>query len=224
MSDPSADPSRPSGAGTILLIAAGLMICSALAAFLIVSRGGEIDGSAVLERAFGVRGLAPRYVIVEAREMPNGTEVVILDDPSVPVEARPAPEEVPQDEHVDWRAVVIPSATAWPRRIVFTFPEPGNEKAAIDSFLTRHEWGDVAHLGPNGGKVVLAAKKIAWRGFDADWVHERAYERPLTFRDAMSANLSLENQPCVMTAFWPRGEAASEAKLAELLAELDSGH
>jgi hypothetical protein len=220
MSAPSADAPRPGGAGVILLIAAALMMCSGLAAFLIISRGGDIDGAAALERAFGVRGMGARYAIVEAREMPGGTQVVILDDPSIALEVPPIVEEPPPDERVDWRTVVIPAASAWPRRIVFTFPEPGNEKAVIESFLQKGG-GDVAHLGPNGGKVVVAAKKIAWRGFDADWVHERSYERKLTFRDAMSVNLSLEKLPCVMTAFWPRGEAASEAKLKELLALLN---
>jgi hypothetical protein len=117
---------------------------------------------------------------------------------------------------------VIPPATTWPRRLVFTFPEPGNENGVIDSFMQKNGGGDIANLGPSGGKVIVAAKKIAWRGFDADWVHERAYERKATFRDAVSVNLSLEKQPCVMTAFWARGEAASEAKLAELIASLSS--
>jgi hypothetical protein len=224
MSAPSAEPRRAGGAGAIILIAAGLMICAGLAAFLIITRGGRVDGAAVLERAFGVRGMGERYAIVEAREMPGGTEVVILDDPSVPVEAPPAMEQPAPDERVDWRTVVIPAATAWPRRIVFTFPKPGNEQAVIEAFMTHGQWGDIAHLGPNGGKVIVAAKKIAWRGFDADWVHERAYERKLSFRDALSVNLSLPNQPCVMTAFWPKGEAASEAKLAELLVLLNSSN
>ena len=220
MSDRTADPKRPARAGAILLVAAGIMVCAVLAAFLIMSRGGHVDGAAVMEEVFGVPGMGPRYAIVEAREMPSGTRVVILDDPSVPAEVAPVVEAPAPDEKVDWRTVVVPAATAWPRRIVFTIPKQGSGQAAVDAFFVRNEWRDIADLGPSGGKVMLAAKKIAWRGFDADWVHERAYERKLTFRDAMNVNLSLENQPCVMTAFWPRGEAASEERLREVLGML----
>lgn len=222
MSDPSAETPRAAGPGAIILVALGLMLCAVLAAFLILSRGGRVDGAAVLEAALGVRGLGERYTIVEAREMPSGTRVVILDQTGAPADTPPDKETPPPDEKVDWRTVKIPAATAWPRRVVFTLPKPGTGQAAIDPFFVRNEWRDIADLGPNGGKTVVATKKIAWRGFDADWVHERAYERKLTFRDAVSVNLSLEKQPCVMTAFWSRGEPASEALVTQLLAELGS--
>jgi hypothetical protein len=223
MSDPSAEPARPSGPGAILLIALGLMVCAVLAAFLILSRGGRVDGAAVLESALGVRGLGEKYTIVEAREMPSGTHVVILDAAGAAPETPPEKDTPPPDEIVDWRTVKIPAATTWPRRVVFTLPKQGSGQAAIDAFFVRQDWGDIAHLGPQGGKTVVATKKLAWRGFDADFVHERAYERKLTFRDAVSVDLSLEKQPCVLTAFWPRGEAASEEIVVKLLAELGSG-
>jgi hypothetical protein len=220
MSDRTADAKRPSGAGAIVVVAAGMMVCAVLAAFLIMSRGGQVDGAAVLAEVFGQHELHPRYAIVEAREMPSGTRVVILDDPAAPPESAPDAEPPAPDEKVDWRTVAIPPAKAWPRRLVFTLPQRGSGQAAVDAFFVRNEWRDIADLGPKGGKVMLAAKKIAWRGFDADWVHERSFERKLTFRDAMSVNLSLEKQPCVLSAFWPRGEAASEERLREVLGML----
>src|SRR6185436_11562376 len=98
MSDRTADPKRPAGAGTILAVAAGIMVCAVLAAFLILSRGGHVDGAAVMEEVFGVRGMGSRYAIVEAREMPSGTRVVILDDPTVPPEVAPEVEAPAPDE------------------------------------------------------------------------------------------------------------------------------
>lgn len=197
------------------------MICAMLAAFLISSRGGAIDGAALMESTFGVRGLGSRYAIVEAREMPTGARVVILDDPSAPPESRSEGEATQGDEQVEWSKLAIPPAKTWPRRVVITFPKVAGSRETLDAFFEKSEWMDVSQLGPSGGKVVIDSKKLGWRGFDAQWVHERAYETPLTFRDAMSVNLSVENQPCVLSAFWSRGEAASEARLKELLALLE---
>ncbi|MDZ4772108.1 MAG: hypothetical protein SGI72_03140 [Planctomycetota bacterium] len=222
MSAPSADSKRVGGSGVVVGVALALMGCAVLAAFLIMSRGGAVDGAALMESTFGVRGIGSRYGIVEAREMPTGACVVILDDPSARIEAASAGESPPNDERVDWGKVAILPSKAWPRRIVVTLPKAQSSQAPIDAFFTKSEWQDVSQLGSKGGKVVVDSKKLAWRGFDAQWVHERAYEQPLTFRDAMSVNLSVEGRPCVLSAYWSRGEAASEAQLKELLALLDS--
>jgi hypothetical protein len=69
---------------------------------------------------------------------------------------------------------------------------------------------------------VVGSGKLGWRGFDADWVHERAFEKGGTFRDAMRVDLSLEKRPCVMTATWTRGEPASRIALDQLLEAIGS--
>lgn len=223
MSAPSADNARPAGAGVILGIAFGLMVCAGLVVWLYLSRGGAIDGAAELESAFGVRVLGARYTITDAREMPSGARIVVLDDLAAPAEA-PAPETRDEgDERTEWRKVVIPDASSSPRRIVFTFPKPENGQAAVDAFFRPGEAQDIADLPKQGGKVVVKSDKIAWRSYGARWVHERAFEPPLTFRDALRVDLSLPQRPCVMTALWSRGEAASRSELETLLAQLGSG-
>jgi hypothetical protein len=68
--------------------------------------------------------------------------------------------------------------------------------------------------------VLVARGELSFRGYEAEWVHLRAYERGGTFTDAMRISLSTPERPCVLTATWPRGQAASEALLRELSAPL----
>ncbi|MBL8859025.1 MAG: hypothetical protein JNL28_11000 [Planctomycetes bacterium] len=224
MSDPTAEAARSPGAATILGIAAALMACAGIATFLIVSRGGPVDGAARLETAFGVRGLGDRYKIVEARELPTGAHIVMLDDQQALDEPTRSTVVSDESEKVDWSRVPIPASRTAPRRIVFLFPTVANGQAATDAFFLKSEWKDIADLGPRGGKVVISAKKIPWRSYSADWVHERVFEPGLTFRDAVNVNLSQEKRPCVMTALWSRGEAASEESVKELLTALGADH
>lgn len=220
MSDPSADAPRRSGAGAIVGIALALMLCAGLGTWLYLARGGPIDGAATLEAAFGVRGLGERYAITDARELPSGARIVVLEDPHAQAEGAPSTEEPQKDERVDWRKVAIPESTTWPRRIVLTFPKSGGAAAAVDAFFFESRGKDLTELGARGGKVVVRTDKAAWRGFNARWIHERAYERPLTFRDAINVDLSLPDRPCVLTALWTRGEPASQAVLTQMLAAL----
>ena len=220
MSAPTVDsPRAPSGAA-IVGIAVALMVCAGLATFLIASRGGPVDGAALLESAFGVRGVGDNYTIVEARELPTGARIVIVDNANGPPEEPLSTDTPPETEQVDWNKIVIPAARTEPRRIVFMFPTVKNGQVSIDAFFLKTEWKDIADLGSRGGKVVIAAKKIPWRSFEADCVHERVFEIGLTFRDAINVNVSQDERPCVMTALWSRGEAASEASVRKLLAAL----
>ncbi len=226
MSGPSAEGPRPAGAGAIVGIAVGLMLCAALATWLYLSRGGAIDGAAQLEAAFGVRSLGTRYTITEARELPSGARLVILDDPNAPSEPTNEAEtgaKAGTEPRVEWAKVPVPASEAWPRRVVFTFPKSSSGQAAVDAFFREGQWKDLADLGEEGGQVLVKSDKLAWRTFDARWLHERAYVRPATFRDAVRIDLSQPERPCVMTALWSRGEAASQASLQALLAQLGSG-
>jgi hypothetical protein len=208
------------------------MLVSVLAAFLIVSRGGPIDGAAQLESAFGVRTIGADYAVVEALKMPSGARLVVFEDKAAPAEAEraaaPAAEEKPAgeanapEEKVDWGRVTIPPAQARPRRVTFLFLEENASHEILESFFRNVERRSLTDLGPEGGKVVVASGKLGWRGFDADWIHERGFERGGTFRDGMRVDLSVEKRSCVMTAEWSRGEPASPAALDQLLDALGS--
>jgi hypothetical protein len=224
MSAPIAEPARTAGAGAVVGVALVLMLLAALTAFLIVSRGGAIDGPAQLESAFGVRTIGPEYTIESAREMPGGARLVTFVDASAPPEAAqvvPDPKaKKPKDEHVDWSLLTIPPATARPRRVTFQFLAPGAGHDVVASFFHDVDRKSIEELGPQGGKVTMETGKLAWRGFDATWVHERAFEAGGTFRDCMRVDLSLAKKPCVMTAEWSRGEPGSKAALDEVLEAL----
>jgi hypothetical protein len=238
-SDPTAEPRRIAGASTIVGIALALMVMSVLAAWLIASRGGPIDGAAQLESAFGVRTIGPAYAIVEARKVANGARYVALADEEASsepeqVKAAPAPgmpgppssdggSPNPPEDRVDWSRVTIPATTTRPRRVAFLFPDEDAKHAIVDEFFRNVERTSLLDLGPEGGKVTIASDKLAWRGFDATWVHERVFEKGGTFRDAMRVDLSVEDRACVMTAEWTRGEPATRAALDALLAALDAG-
>jgi hypothetical protein len=221
MSDPIVDGPRRAGAGTIVGVALVLMLLSALAAFLIISRGGPIDGAAQLESVFGVRSIGAGYEVTFARKMPGGTSLITFEDRAAApeVEMKPAdPNAKPvKDERFDWSRVPIPAATARPRQVTFHFPEAGESHDAVAEFFRNVERRSLEDLGPDGGKVTIETGKLAWRGFDAAWLHERGFEKGGTFRDAMRVDLSLEKQPCVMVAVWPRGETASKAALEQVL-------
>lgn len=227
MSAVSAEPApgaRSAGAGVIVGVALALMLGSALVAFLIMSRGGPIDGAALLQETFGVRTIGDGFVIVDAREVPSGTRIVVLEDSLAPPEpAVTVPAQSSGAARIDWKRVVIPPAASRPRRVLFTFPKESGGAAVVDAFFETPEWKDVDDLGSQGGKVVITSEKIAWHGFDARWVHERAFEPGGSFRDAVRANVSLEKRPCVMTATWTRGQAASKETLQQILGALRGG-
>jgi hypothetical protein len=121
------------------------------------------------------------------------------------------------EEKVDWSRVSIPPSISRPRRIVFLFPAPGASHDLVADSFRNVDRKSLSDLGPQGGKVTIASGKLAWRGFDADWVHERAFEKGGTFRDAMRVDLSVDKQPCVMTAEWTRGDAAARKTLDPVL-------
>jgi hypothetical protein len=225
MSAPIAEPGRSAGAGIIVGVALLLMLLAALTAFLIAWRGGPIDGAAQLESAFGVRTIGDEYTLESAREMPGGARLIVFVDRSAAPEAvlavpDPKAKKKPDEEKVDWTHVTIPPATTRPRRVTFLFSAAGSSHYDMAAFFHDIERKSIEDLGPEGGKVTIETGKLAWRGFDADWVHERAFEAGGTFRDEMRVDLSLEKKPCVMTAVWSRGETGSKAELDKLLAAL----
>ena len=229
--DRDADTSRGAvapgntGAATIVFVALGLMVFVVAGAFLFVSCGAAVDGAALLESAFGVRTLGEGYEVVEAREVPLGARVVVVEDrraaPEAPAPVAPDSDSSKDAPKVEWKKIPITPSTAKPRRLVFVFPKDAEQGVRqAEEMIKSVGWSDVDDLGDKGGRVTVAKERIAWRGFDADWVHHREYEPGPAFRDTIQVNLSLARQPCLLTATWPRGESASRAQLEALLASL----
>lgn len=245
MSAPSADGAAPStpgnpgapgnaGAVTIVLVALGLMVLAAAGAFLFLTSGKPVDGAALLAERLGVSDFGAGWSVVESREVPFGSRIVVVEDRRLAPETPLAPKhDAPTDEvskdgeepRFDWKKVAIPSTTPAPRKLVFVFPDDREKgRARVEEILRDLEWTDLDDLGAQGGRTLVAKDKVAWRGFDAAWAHLREFERAVefggTFRDSIQVDLSLARSPCLMTAIWTRGEPASRAELTALLARL----
>jgi hypothetical protein len=227
MSAPTADaPSTPSG-GLLIGVALGLMVLAGAAAFLLLGTGGPMDGAAKMQAVFGAAKLPFGLEISSATRMSSGGELVVYEVPGAPVEAT-APEasaEVESQEAppTDWSRVPVPSTGAPPRQASFLFVAGERGRSVLGEMIREVRGRDRSELGAEGGTVLLDRGRLDYRGWDSDWVHLRTYERGGTFRDAMRISLSTPEDPCVLTATWPRGSPGSLAQLQELVSPLVTG-
>lgn len=220
MSDAS-DAKAPSAlTGTaILLVAAGAMAFAGIAAWLYVGRGSGIDGAARLQTAFGVPPAAVAMEVRAAQRLPDGIEIVALHDPARPEQPIEAPSSSAGVAVERSKVDLGPAGTA-PREALFVFvPEPAWAAVRSEHF-ERVRWKDLAELPPSGGVQSVDEGKLPWRGFDASWVHERAWDAAGGFRDAVRVDVSLPGQPASLLLTWPRGSRADRATLAAWLQRL----
>lgn len=235
MSVPSAElETKSSGlsAAGLVGIAAGLMLLSVLVAVFIATRGGSIDGAAQVDAHFGTHALPFDLALRSAREMPGGERMVVFENPSTRPRSAPLVVDDATREmgavQLDWTKIAIPEATTAPNRVVFVFLTADASQAHFDAFFSNEKWRRVSELGAEGGLVALDTDAISWRGHDASFVHERAFEEGFTFHDVMRVDVSIDvrvdgriaKMPCVMWAAWPPGEPASRQVFGEILAAL----
>lgn len=213
-------PSKPFGAGTIVGIAAGLLLLAVCAAYLIVGQGGRIDGAAELESAFGVRSLPLGLEVVRATRSLRGDRMIVLERKDAPPEA-PMDQRVGKEHEVaDWSKVPIGPEGAPPRQATFLLTDAASAARVLEDLVRNVKSRDLQDLGSGGGVVVVKRDHFDFRGWDAEWVQLRSFEPGGTFRDAMRVSLSTPEKPCVLTVTWPRGMAASKAVLDQLIAPL----
>ncbi len=224
MSAPTVEvKSAPSG-GVLVAIALGLMVLAGVAAYLLLGTGGPIDGRAQMTSAFGVADLPFGLQITSATRMSSAGTLVVYEVPGAPTEA-PAPEVEPVEPgpnapRTDWSKVAIPEASGPPRQASFLFVPRDSGRSVLEGMIRDVRGADRGQLGVEGGMVLLERGRLDYRGWDSDWIHMRTFEPGGTFRDAMRISLSTPDDPCVLTATWPRGTPASRAKLDELVATI----
>lgn len=224
MSAPTAEsPRAPSGA-LLVGIALGLMVLAGAAAFLLLGTGGAIDGRAKMTSVFGVADLPFGLQVASGTRMSSGGELVVYEVPGAPPEAAP-PEPPPKVDgqdapRTDWTKVPIPESSGPPRQASFLFVGGERGRSVLGDMIRDVRGGDRGSLGSEGGTVLVERGQLDFRGWDSDWIHLRTYEPGGTFRDAMRISLSTPEQPCVLTATWPRGIPASRPKLEELVSPL----
>ncbi|MCY2959589.1 MAG: hypothetical protein NTY35_05425 [Planctomycetota bacterium] len=215
--------SLPSG-GALIAVALGLMVLAGVTAFLLLGTGGPIDGRARMVQAFGVADLPFALQIASATKMSSGGELVVYETPGAPVEpARPEPEGTAKGvavSRVDWSKVEIPEASGAPRQASFLFVPGERGRSVLEEMIREVRGKDRTELDDKGGTVLVGRGKLDFRGWDSDWIHLRTYEPGGTFRDAMRISLSTPEDPCVLTATWPRGTPAAREQLEELVKPL----
>jgi hypothetical protein len=83
-------------------------------------------------------------------------------------------------------------------------------------------WRRIDDIGADGGRAVIDSGLLEWGALSARYVVERRYDpRPEPrCRDLLRASLAVPGRFCVLYALWPPGEAASKARVEELLAAL----
>ncbi len=216
-------PTRLTAAG-LLGIALGLMVLAAAAAFLLLGRGGPIDGRAEMVRVFGVADLPFGLQIASATVMPSGEKLVAYAaTDAAPEPARvetPPPQPGVMGPRVDWSAVAIPATREPPRQATFLIVDGASGRTVINAMVRNLHTPDTKGLGPEGGIVLIERGRADFRGWESDWVHLRTFEAGGTFRDAMRISISTPDQPVVLTATWPRGSPATREMLDELLKPL----
>lgn len=224
MSAPTADPLAAPSGGLLIGVAAGLMLLAALAAYLLFGTGGPIDGGGKMTAVFGVADLPFGLRVTSATRMSSGGELVVYEVPgAVPETPAPAPGPVAEGStppRVDWSKVPIPDVSGPPRQASFLFVPGERGRSVLGDMIRDVQGRDIVELGREGGTVLLERGRVGFRGWDSDWIHLRTYEPGGTFRDAMRISLSTPEDPCVLTATWPRGTPANFGSLEELISPL----
>ena len=212
---------EPSGLGGVAIvgIALGAMLLAALAAWLLVSRAAPIDGEARVRQHFGAgpEGVAMR--VRAAQRLPDGVELVALQDAS----ATDADEVALTTEAaavVDRSRVDLGPAGRAPREALLVFvPQQHWERVRKEHF-ERVRWRDLGELPSSGGTQTAGEGKLAWRGYDVAWVHERTWDAAGGFRDAVRLDVSLPDQPASLLLTWPKGARADAGACLKFLESL----
>jgi hypothetical protein len=153
--------------------------------------------------------------------MSSAGTLVVYEVPGAPAEIA-STESKPVEKgtdvpRTDWSKVAIPESSGPPRQASFLFVPGDRGRSVIDQMIREVRGSDRGQLGAEGGTVLVERGRLDFRGWDSDWIHMRTYEPGGTFRDAMRIALSTPDDPCVLTATWPRGVPATKAGLEELV-------
>ena len=213
----SGEPSALTGAA-ILLIAAGVMLLAGIAAWLYAGRGASIDGVERVQRAFGATPAKLGMEVRAAQRLPDGVEVVALHDPARP-DAAPAASPAGVAAVDRAKLDLGPAGTA-PREALFVFVTEAAWPAVRKEHFERVRWKELLEVPASGGVQSVDEGKLAWRGWDAAYVHERAWDGGSGFRDAIRVDVSLPGQPASLLLTWPRGARADRAALSAWLERL----
>lgn len=213
-------PRRESALG-VAGVVGGLLVIVALFFWLWSSRARDIDAGEQLRGAFAVPGVPAGWKPTLAQAIPDGlfdlhTEqrIVRLAREGAPTELDPVPAEGVKP---DWKKLVDAAPPGEPARLYFAWYDLSTGAKDVEGQLDSHRAVEFSMLGEKGGIVRVDAGKLAWGGYDADFVHERLFDKG-SFRDALRINLSRPGQYCVLNVLWKWGEKGSRDSARRALA------
>ncbi len=224
MSAPSADPStnaRRDSALGIVGIAGGFLLIAGIFVWMWISRGHPIDAADQLRGSFAVSAVPAGWNVALAQAVPDGffdfsSEQRIVRLVRADAPADPAPSETPEAKP-DWKALAEKAAAGEPTRLFLAWYPPSSGSQDVQRQLDSHRAQELSQLGEKGGIVRIDVGKLTWGSFDADFVHERLFEKG-AFRDALRVNLSSPGQFCVLNVLWPWGVRGSRESASKVLA------
>jgi hypothetical protein len=225
-----AEPKAPSSlTGAAIVLAAFLaMALAAGAAWLWIARSQPIDGAARVQAHFGAPVERVGLQVAAAQRLPDGIEIVALRDPSrVDSEKESAAtsdervDGADNGERVDRSKVELGPFGTPPCEALLVFAPEARWAAVRKEHFERVRWRDLGQVPSSGGVQTVGEGKLPWRAFEVAWVHERAWDAGIGFRDALRADVSLPGQSASLLLVWPRGARGGQEALREFLARLE---
>ncbi len=191
--------------GPVLGVAFGLgvlMVCVLVVAGVTLLQR-SFDGAGVLDEILPERPLPFGLELVEASLLPTGERILRLaaaEEVNVAEGEEPLPDEV---------ILAVYSNAGEVTRLF----EGGDDDRREDG-ERMVEWQEDPSFDWH---TEMGRGEIAWRGWRATFVRERAFEEGGTWSESMRVNLSQGGRYLVLFAHWPRDVTASEDRLRELL-------
>ncbi len=192
--------------GCVFGIALGLVFFAALLFLPFSLRGPQIDAEAHIAALFRDDRVPEPFALAETTRLPSGETLVHL-------EARgSAPDELFLIEYASREAA---------QRLFEVEEEPDEDgvvRADQEASLRLREWEKDPSFEWH---TVLQRDEVQWGSWRAPFVHERAFTREGTWRDAIRVNLSQPGRNLVLFVLWPWKVAGQKQALEPLLETIE---
>ncbi len=212
-------PARESLFGAFGLLA-GLMLLVMVFVGLWLSRRSEIDGPAQLRANFAIEALPAGWKVLQAEEIPAGFftfgpgERIVQMAHEVNLSGdQPAP---PTGFVKEWKQLAEGKPMGEPSRMIFAWYGPQDGADLVREQLSSRRAVAFSELEERGGIVRLDAGALPWGKLDAEFVHERFFDKG-AFRDAIRVNLSTGGRYAVVNILFGWNQLGSKAAAQRLL-------
>lgn len=212
-------PARESLFGAFGLLA-GLMLLVMVFVGLWLSRRSEIDGAAQLSANFAIESVPAGWKVLQAEEIPAGfftfgpgeRIVHVASEVNLTGDQPPAPPGFAKE----WKELAEGKPLGEASRLIFAWYGPQSGAEQVQAQLSSRRAVELSMLDEKGGVVRMDAGMLPWSGFDAEFVHERFFDKG-AFRDAVRVNLSTGGRHAVVNILFAWNQRGSKAAAERLL-------